>query len=511
MLLKTFLIKPHENSLCEEEEKEQDLLKDSVKTLIEMGFEERHWRHALERTNGVLLEALDILVSKGSILGGLEMRRESEGSEEESQMEVDWKEEEKEFVDLELDVNKLLFKDISEEDIKENWILEFFRYIFDSLNNVLQYCWICRNKLPITPTKITWWGKELWEFSFEESQGIFITPEIRKNPEAFSLDLSILAESVMGCRAGKTFEPFPSFFLLNQELRGKRGYLDNIKKARERGGEAREVLEKNKDIKQIRTLFNYIPSIKRNLAKCNNDEALILKLEEQAKDYEKAQSVYKLLQYITCTNRVNFRKLEGDGKLNSSNTFDEYILYDNEVSRENIFQKLKKKKGSIFTFHGSSIENWYSILRNGPRNLSNTKMMTAGNAYGSGIYSSTDFSIASRYSASAGRRNTEGYFNKGPGWKNSIIKNKWIIGVLEVIKRKRYNKSNNYQITVWPDDDWIMVRYIWIWDNYFEKKTYDSNSLGFEYAYYNKVHQIKEEMKLERSKRLKIARERAQK
>lgn len=40
-------------------------------------------------------------------------------------------------------------------------------------------------------------------------------------------------------------------------------------------------------------------------------------------------------------------------------------------------------------FHGSAPENWYSILRNGIRVLSNTKYMTAGAAMGAGVYAAS--------------------------------------------------------------------------------------------------------------------------
>ena len=36
------------------------------------------------------------------------------------------------------------------------------------------------------------------------------------------------------------------------------------------------------------------------------------------------------------------------------------------------------------------MENWFSIVRNGLRNLSNSHMMTAGAAYGQGIYASAN-------------------------------------------------------------------------------------------------------------------------
>jgi hypothetical protein len=47
-------------------------------------------------------------------------------------------------------------------------------------------------------------------------------------------------------------------------------------------------------------------------------------------------------------------------------------------------------KGHFFAFHGSDTCNWHSILRTGLKNMSNTKFMTSGAAYGSGIYMATD-------------------------------------------------------------------------------------------------------------------------
>ena len=53
----------------------------------------------------------------------------------------------------------------------------------------------------------------------------------------------------------------------------------------------------------------------------------------------------------------------------------------------------------MFMFHGSGPENWYSILRNGLRILSNTKYMTAGAAHGSGIYVASNVNIHSKFSS----------------------------------------------------------------------------------------------------------------
>ena len=64
-------------------------------------------------------------------------------------------------------------------------------------------------------------------------------------------------------------------------------------------------------------------------------------------------------------------------------------MVNHSPEKEKWFQSEKARLGSLYVFHGSAIENWYSIIRNGIRNLSNTHMMTAGAAYGPGVYSAT--------------------------------------------------------------------------------------------------------------------------
>jgi len=58
------------------------------------------------------------------------------------------------------------------------------------------------------------------------------------------------------------------------------------------------------------------------------------------------------------------------------------------------------------------MENWYSIMRNGLRNLSNTHLMTAGAAYGQGIYASSHYLTSYGYTAR--------YSGGAASWKNCI-------------------------------------------------------------------------------------------
>ena len=83
-------------------------------------------------------------------------------------------------------------------------------------------------------------------------------------------------------------------------------------------------------------------------------------------------------------------------------------------------------------------------MRNGLRNLSNTALMTAGAAYGAGIYASSNYMTSYGYSArySAGQK----------FWKNTIenLRNNtnFVIGIVEIINKKEYEKTPDRNIVV---------------------------------------------------------------
>ena len=70
--------------------------------------------------------------------------------------------------------------------------------------------------------------------------------------------------------------------------------------------------------------------------------------------------------------------------------------------KEAKFTALKRLHKTVFAFHGSSIECWHSIIRCGLKNVSNTKLMTAGAACGAGIYTSTNMATSLSYMLTPG-------------------------------------------------------------------------------------------------------------
>jgi ubiquitin-protein ligase len=94
-----------------------------------------------------------------------------------------------------------------------------------------------------------------------------------------------------------------------------------------------------------------------------------------------------------------------------------------------------------YLVHGSSIGNWYSIMRNGLKNYSGTKMMSNGMAYGSGIYLSDNIQFSFAYS----RKGTDDGLH--------------VVAVLQVLgDLDLYKKAPN--IYVVQDESKILLRYL---------------------------------------------------
>ena len=81
---------------------------------------------------------------------------------------------------------------------------------------------------------------------------------------------------------------------------------------------------------------------------------------------------------------------------------DQYLLMMAPPEKQSIFDEWKQKKGTKFAFHGSRVENWHSILRNGLKSMSGTAMQLNGSAHGKGIYFAPEAQQSLGYCASPG-------------------------------------------------------------------------------------------------------------
>lgn len=140
------------------------------------------------------------------------------------------------------------------------------------------------------------------------------------------------------------------------------------------------------------------------------------------------KEVYAFAKYTLMVNKFLMKPVQMF-KANKLQTFE--VFHD-----KGEFDERVKVEGHSFLYHGSGLQNWYSIMMNGLKVFSGTKMMANGAAYGKGIYLSDMCHFSSGYSAGAG-----------------------IVGVFEVIGNKgNYKKTN--AIYVVPDEQLCRLKYI---------------------------------------------------
>ncbi len=120
---------------------------------------------------------------------------------------------------------------------------------------------------------------------------------------------------------------------------------------------------------------------------------------------------------------------------------DAYKFIYSDVAN-NTFDSQSKQYGMCYLFHGSSVNNWYSIISNGLKVFSKTDRMRNGASYGNGIYLSNSLALSTDYSL-----------------KNHSATNNVVVGVFEVIgEASDYKKKSN--IFVIPDESKLRLKYL---------------------------------------------------
>uniref|UniRef100_A0A671WH75 Poly [ADP-ribose] polymerase n=1 Tax=Sparus aurata TaxID=8175 RepID=A0A671WH75_SPAAU len=153
----------------------------------------------------------------------------------------------------------------------------------------------------------------------------------------------------------------------------------------------------------------------------------------------------------------------------------QFLLISSPPFKEARFQAARKLHGSTFAFHGSHIENWHSILRNGLINASYTKLQLHGAAYGKGIYLSPVSSISFGYSGTSATiilfiilcKQNVLIIQRLPLIYDSNMflqtRNLNCIALCEVITSKHLQKHGN--IWVCPISDHVCTRFLFVYEN----------------------------------------------
>jgi hypothetical protein len=180
----------------------------------------------------------------------------------------------------------------------------------------------------------------------------------------------------------------------------------------------------------------------------------LLKIMEFVKtDYEMYDKIgkydYSFLKFVFYTNTMSLKSdllfiedknIFNQKKLDNIFDHDEVIAFkvDHDPETENKFRNSSPQ----YLFHGSSISNWYSILMNGLKVYSGTRMQLHGAAHGRGIYLASTMTYSYSYGF-------DKYCTSGLG----------TYGVFQVLKEKKtYLKSGT--IYVVPTEGELILRYL---------------------------------------------------
>ncbi|EAW54859.1 poly (ADP-ribose) polymerase family, member 8, isoform CRA_c [Homo sapiens] len=187
---------------------------------------------------------------------------------------------------------------------------------------------------------------------------------------------------------------------------------------------------------------------------------------------------HPLLQWVISSNRSHIVKLPVNRQLKFMHTPHQFLLLSSPPAKESNFRAAKKLFGSTFAFHGSHIENWHSILRNGLVVASNTRLQLHGAMYGSGIYLSPMSSISFGYSgmnkkqkvsakdepaSSSKSSNTSQSQKKGQQSQFLQSRNLKCIALCEVITSSDLHKHG--EIWVVPNTDHVCTRFFFVYED----------------------------------------------
>jgi hypothetical protein len=200
-------------------------------------------------------------------------------------------------------------------------------------------------------------------------------------------------------------------------------------------------------------------------------------------DYELLEKIgandYSFLKFIISSNITNLRSdlLFNDNKnifdqKNIENIFDHDDVITFKVDQDPLTNKRFEGIKQNYLFSGSCLSNWYSILRNGMKVYSGTKMQLHGAARGKGIYLSDTMNTSVSYGADK-------------FCKSDLC----VFGIFQVLydKQKYFTGST---IFVVPNENELVLRYIIVLRN--SSNVLKNNSLIAKINEYFMVHKEKE-------------------
>ncbi|XP_032272913.1 protein mono-ADP-ribosyltransferase PARP6 isoform X4 [Phoca vitulina] len=259
--------------------------------------------------------------------------------------------------------------------LEYGFLVQIMKYAEQRIPTLNEYCVVCdeqhvfQNGSMLKPAVCT---RELCVFSFY-TLGVMsgAAEEVATGAEVVDLLVAMCRAALESPRKSIIFEPYPSVV----DPTDPKTLAFNPKK---------------KNYERLQKALDSVMSIREMT------QGSYLEIKKQMDKLDPL--AHPLLQWIISSNRSHIVKLPLSRQLKFMHTSHQFLLLSSPPAKEARFRTAKKLYGSTFAFHGSHIENWHSILRNGLVNASYTKLQLHGAAYGKGIYLSPISSISFGYS-----------------------------------------------------------------------------------------------------------------
>ncbi|KAK3731742.1 hypothetical protein RRG08_035411 [Elysia crispata] len=396
--------------------------------LVEMGFLESEARNALKATKGLKEDAVALLLDCENEVHSTDAFDDFVSSESNSPCTG------KEVPSLE-----------------NGFLVQLYQYLNQRLLTLNGYCPICDNahelcKMAMLKPYVC--HRELCIFSFT-TLGLMsdVADSVETSPKIIDLLLHLTTAAALSERHDLILSPYPAF-------------VDPA--------EPTELAmhEKCKKIGLLRAILAHMPPAVELFGYDRKDI--------QAELEKRHPLCFPLLRWIIHSNRSHIVVLPEHQQIKLMGTKHQFLMRSMPPLEERKFIKRRAKHGSTFAFHGSPIENWHAIIREGLILASGTSKQLHGAAYGQAIYLSPSLQLSMGYSQRTMRfqnRRMQTPATESPPSEEPILPEVWshylcgklcCIALCEVVNDKL--KKNNNEIWTCTDSSSVCTRLFFVFD-----------------------------------------------
>jgi len=350
--------------------KRKPVVSENLRQLVTMGFDIAKAKKALMLADGDLQSAIGLCCEYGDGMDTSDLDQE-ELSTQLAFILSGQEDDGKDYIVEEVTPSKM--DDTTYEiDPTKSYLVELVQYVQSRIPTLNQFCVICDQKHllghMLKPTVCT---RELCCWSFQElGVASSATDFVASSQDVVDMLLLFAKEAVRSSRSHVIFTPYPLVF---DPHNAKVKIFDPARK----------------EYDKVRDVLSRIPEMKTIIQRGGKLTEELAKVSPYA---------YPLLNWVIASNRSFFVKLPPELVIRSLGG-EQFLMLSSPPEKEKVFRSYRKQYGSVYAFHGSPIENWHSIVRNGLKNASGTSLQINGAAYGKGIYMSPYLSVAAGYAA----------------------------------------------------------------------------------------------------------------